>query len=108
MNPTNHAWFVGFTPQLAAGVWFGVDDYQVSLGPGQDGSKAALPSWAKFMRDSHKILELPRVNFQKPNGVVVSEICSVSKMSSRKACPIEKEVYKAGSEPSQKCRIHRN
>ena len=102
------AWFVGFTPQLAAGVWFGVDDYQVSLGPGQDGSKAALPSWAKFMRDSHKVLELPRVNFQKPNGVVVSEICSVSKMSSRKACPIEKEVYKAGSEPSQKCRIHRN
>ena len=102
------AWFVGFTPQLAAGVWFGVDDYQVSLGPGQDGSKAALPSWAKFMRNSHKILELPRVKFQKPNGVVVSEICSVSKMSSRKACPVEKEVYKAGSEPSQKCRIHRN
>jgi len=102
------AWFVGFTPQLAAGVWFGVDDYQVSLGPGQDGSKAALPSWAKFMRDSHNILELPRVNFQKPNGVLVSEICSVSKMGSRKACPIEKEVFKAGSEPSQKCRIHRN
>tara|TARA_B100001113_G_scaffold297648_1_gene255526 strand:+ start:20 stop:1168 length:1149 start_codon:yes stop_codon:yes gene_type:complete len=102
------AWFVGFTPQLAAGVWFGVDDYQVSLGPGQDGSKAALPSWAKFMKDSHNILELPRVNFQKPNGVLVSEICSVSKMGSRKACPIEKEVFKAGSEPSQKCRIHRN
>ena len=102
------AWFVGFTPQLAAGVWFGVDDYQVSLGPGQDGSKAALPSWAKFMRDSHNILELPRVNFQKPNGVLVSEICSVSKMGSRRACPIEKEVFKAGSEPSQKCRIHRN
>ena len=40
------AWFVGFTPQLAAGVWYGVDDYQVSLGKGQDGSKAALPSWA--------------------------------------------------------------
>ena len=102
------AWFVGFTPQIAAGVWFGVDDYQVSLGKGQDGSKAALPSWAQFMRDSHKILELPRVNFQKPSGVIVSEICSVSKMGSRKACPIEKELYKSGTEPSQKCRIHRN
>ena len=102
------AWFVGFTPQLAAGVWYGVDDYQVSLGKGQDGSKAALPSWAQFMRESHNILELPRVNFQKPSGVAVSEICSVSKMSSRKACPIEKEVYKAGTEPKQKCRIHRN
>ena len=102
------AWFVGFTPQIAAGVWFGVDDYQVSLGIGQDGSKAALPSWARFMREGHEILELPRVNFQKPNEVLVSEICSVSKMGSRKACPIEKEVYKKGTEPSQKCRIHRN
>ena len=102
------AWFVGFTPQIAAGVWFGVDDYQVSLGKGQDGSKAALPSWAQFMRDSHKTLELPKVNFQKPSGVIVSEICSVSKMGSRKTCPIEKELYKSGTEPSQKCRIHRN
>ena len=102
------AWFVGFTPQLATGVWFGVDDYQVSLGKGQDGSKAALPSWAEFMRESHKTLELPRVNFQKPNGVVVFEICSVSKTGARKACPIEKEVYKSGTEPIQKCRIHRN
>jgi len=102
------AWFVGFTPQIAAGVWFGVDDYQVSLGKGQDGSKAALPSWAKFMRDSHNMLELPRVNFQKPDGVLVSEICSVSKMRSRKACPIEKEIYKVGTGPSQKCRIHKN
>ena len=102
------AWFVGFTPQIAAGVWFGVDDYQVSLGPGQDGSKAALPTWARFMRESHKILDMPRVNFQKPSGILVSEICSVSKMGSRKACPVEKEVYKSGSEPAQKCRIHRN
>ncbi|MEL1230487.1 MAG: PBP1A family penicillin-binding protein, partial [Candidatus Neomarinimicrobiota bacterium] len=35
------AWFVGFTPQIAAGCWFGVDDFKVPLGPGQDGSKAA-------------------------------------------------------------------
>jgi len=102
------AWFVGFTPQLATGVWFGVDDYQVSLGMGQDGSKAALPTWARFMRDGHDILEMPRVNFQRPSGVIVSEICSVSKMGARKACPVEKEVYKSGSEPGQKCRIHRN
>ena len=29
-------------------------------------------------------------------------------MGSRKACPIEKELYKLGTEPNQKCRIHRN
>ena len=37
------AWFVGYTPQIAAGCWYGVDDFRVPLGPGQDGSKAALP-----------------------------------------------------------------
>ena len=47
------AWFVGFTPQLATGVWFGVDDYQVSLGIGQDGSKAALPTWASPVYHVH-------------------------------------------------------
>jgi hypothetical protein len=60
------------------------------------------------MKESHKLLNLPRVNFQKPNGVVIAEICSVSKMDSRNACPVEKEVYKVGTEPYQKCRIHRN
>ena len=96
------AWFVGFTPQLAAGVWYGVDDYQVSLGIGQDGSKAALPTWARFMRDGHDILEMPRVNFQRPSGVVVSEICSVSKMGARKACPVEKRYT------SRDLNLHKN
>ena len=36
------AWFVGYTPQIAAGCWYGVDDFRVPLGPGQDGSKAAF------------------------------------------------------------------
>ena len=82
------AWFVGFHPQIAAGVWFGIDDYQVSLGEGHDGSRAALPAWAQFMRDGHKELEFPRLNFQRPKGIITVEICSVSKMAPRKACPI--------------------
>ena len=102
------AWFVGFTPQIAAGVWFGIDDYQVSLGVGQDGSRAALPAWAQFMRDGHNELEFPRVNFHRPKGIITAEICSVSKMAVRRACPLEKEIFKRGTEPAQKCRVHRN
>ena len=102
------AWFVGFTPQIAAGVWFGIDNYQVSLGEGQDGSRAALPAWAQFMRDGHNELELPRVNFHRPKGIITAEICSVSKMAVRRACPLEKEIFKRGTEPAQKCRVHRN
>lgn len=101
------AWFVGFTPQIAAGGWFGVDDYKVALGPGQDGSKAALPAWAKFMKAAHDTLELPIQNFEKPSGIQDKEICSVTKKFPLPACPTEIEIFKIGTEPTQKCRVHR-
>lgn len=102
------AWFMGYTPQLAAGAWFGVDDYQVSLGEGQEGSRVALPAWAKFMKEAHQILELPKEGFKKPAGIITKKICSISKMDPIKPCPLESEVFRLGTEPNQKCRIHRN
>jgi penicillin-binding protein 1A len=44
------AWFVGFTPQLTAGVWVGFDDKQISLGKRETGARAALPIWLEFMQ----------------------------------------------------------
>lgn len=43
------AWFIGFTPQLTAGVWVGYDDKQISLGKRESGALAALPVWIEFM-----------------------------------------------------------
>ena len=101
------AWFVGFTPQIAAGCWFGVDNFKVPLGPGQDGSKAALPAWARFMKAAHDTLGLPVEKFAKPSGIEDSEICSVTKKLPLPACPIETEIFKSGTEPTQKCKVHR-
>ncbi|MEL1233107.1 MAG: PBP1A family penicillin-binding protein [Candidatus Neomarinimicrobiota bacterium] len=101
------AWFVGFTPQIAAGCWFGVDDFKVPLGPGQDGSKAALPAWARFMKAAHDTLGLPVEKFAKPSGIEDSEICSVTKKLPLPACPVETEIFKSGTEPTQKCKVHR-
>lgn len=101
------AWFVGFTPQIAAGGWFGVDDFRVPLGPGQDGSRAALPAWARFMRGAHDTLKLPVQSFEKPKGIALIEICSVTKKSPMPACPVEKEIFKSGTEPTQKCKVHK-
>jgi penicillin-binding protein 1A len=101
------AWFVGYTPQIAAGCWFGVDDFQVPLGPGQDGSRAALPAWARFMKTAHDTLELPIQKFERPSGIHDKKICSVTKKSPLPACPIEKEIFKEGTEPTQKCKVHR-
>ncbi len=44
------AWFMGFTPQLTAGVWVGFDDKQISLGKKETGARAALPIWLQFMK----------------------------------------------------------
>ena len=101
------AWFVGFTPQIAAGCWFGVDNFKVPLGPGQDGSKAALPAWARFMKAAHDTLGLPVEKFAKPGGIKDSEICSVTKKLPLPACPVETEIFKSGTEPTQKCKVHR-
>ena len=101
------AWFVGFTPQIAAGCWFGVDDFKVPLGPGQDGSKAALPAWARFMKAAHDTLGLPLEKFARPSGIEDNEICSVTKKLPLPACPVETEIFKSGTEPTQKCKVHR-
>jgi penicillin-binding protein 1A len=44
------AWFIGFAPQLTAGVWVGYDDKQISLGKKETGARAALPIWLEFMQ----------------------------------------------------------
>jgi penicillin-binding protein 1A len=47
-NVYKDALFVGYSPLVAAGVWVGTDDFR-SLGPGETGSRAALPIWTEFM-----------------------------------------------------------
>ena len=101
------AWFVGFSKQIAAGVWMGVDDPRVSLGEGQDGSRAALPAWASFMSAAHDTLGLKRQKFQRPDGVVDFTICSTSKDRPTNLCSVETEIFIKGTEPSQICKVHR-
>ncbi len=49
-NDFTDAWFIGFTPQITAGVWVGYDDKAVSLGKPETGAIAALPIWLQFMQ----------------------------------------------------------
>src|SRR5215468_2213517 len=56
------AWFVGFTPQITAGVWVGYDDKQISLGKKETGARAALPIWLEFMQNG--LAGMPVLDFQ--------------------------------------------
>ena len=49
-NDFTDAWFIGFTPEITAGVWVGYDDKSVSLGKPETGAVAALPIWLEFMQ----------------------------------------------------------
>jgi penicillin-binding protein 1A len=66
-NDYSNAWFVGFTPRLATGVWVGYDRPR-SLGKDETGSRVAVPIWVTYMG---KVLgESPKEDFPVPDHVV--------------------------------------
>ena len=65
-NDYSNAWFIGFTPRLATGVWVGYDRPR-SLGKDETGSRVAVPIWMGFMS---KVLQgTPREDFPVPDNV---------------------------------------
>ncbi len=70
-NDSRDAWFVGFSPDLVAGVWVGFDQPR-SLGRRETGASVALPIWKAFVA---KALEgRPPVPFRTPPGVLLVRI----------------------------------
>lgn len=105
-NDFTDAWFIGFTPLLVSGVWVGVDDARISLGSGQTGSRAALPIWAAFMRETYKAKEYPYIDFEQPPTVRKFKICAVSKKIPTPFCPVEEELFNVRYAPKEECDIH--
>jgi penicillin-binding protein 1A len=52
-NDFTDAWFIGYTPSMAAGVWIGFDE-KITLGDKETGGKAALPVWIEMMQQYYK------------------------------------------------------
>lgn len=100
------AWFIGFTPQLTAGVWVGVDDPSVSLGEERFGNIAALPIWARLMKEIHESFDIAVTDWEMPDGIVVMNICAVTKDRPSKYCPLEQEIFLEGTEPPDECQMH--
>jgi len=70
-DKTMDAWFIGFTPDLIAGVWIGNDDGS-PLGEKVTGSIAAIPVWTEFMKNALK--DKPIKDFPSPPGIVLKKI----------------------------------
>ncbi len=70
-NDFTDAWFIGYSPQLVAGVWVGFDDHR-SLGDDESGGAAALPIWVTFM--DRALERYPETPFRIPEGIVYARI----------------------------------
>ncbi|MDC4224102.1 MAG: PBP1A family penicillin-binding protein [Candidatus Manganitrophus sp.] len=70
-NEFTDAWFIGFAPNLVAGVWVGFDDNR-PLGDREAGGSAALPIWMTFMQES--LSRFPVTPFSIPDNIVYAKI----------------------------------
>jgi penicillin-binding protein 1A len=70
-NDYSNAWFVGYTPKLATGVWVGYDRPR-SLGRDETGSRVAVPIWTSFMTEA--LAGTPVEDFPVPEGVVIAPV----------------------------------
>jgi penicillin-binding protein 1A len=92
------AWFVGYTPNVATGVWVGFDK-EKSIGRGEVGGKAALPIWLSFMKDAHS--NLPMMSFEVPPKVKIVKIdAETGKLPNSASKRVISQAFIEGSEPT--------
>ncbi|MGD8413354.1 MAG: PBP1A family penicillin-binding protein [Candidatus Latescibacterota bacterium] len=98
------AWFVGFTPEIAVGVWAGFDQKR-SMGRRMTGGRVACPIWTNVMMAYYG----DRVGdpFPEPEGIVHRVICEKSGLLMGTACSeVRREVFIEGTEPRRYCDRH--
>jgi len=65
-NGNKDAWFIGFSPDIAVGVYIGHDNPK-SLGYGQTGSEVAVPIFKNFMKEAN--ININKTPFRIPSGL---------------------------------------
>lgn len=89
------AWFVGYTPHLVAGVWFGLDRPAPIMRGGFAGV-VAVPAWGRFMRAA-TARDKPDW-YETPADVEKVAICRLSGARATDACRHRADVYTVSAE----------
>lgn len=96
-NDSNDTWFLGFSPDLVAGVFVGFDQPH-TLGRRETGATVAAPAFRDFMQAA--LADQPATPFRIPPGI---ELVRINPTTGALARPDEKnailEAYKPGTEP---------
>ena len=96
-NDNTNGWFIGFTPDLAVGVFVGYDMPR-PLGKSETGSTVAVPIFGDFMARSQ--IDKPVIPFRRPNDIL---LIPVHAETGERVLPGDKnaivEVFKPGQRP---------
>jgi penicillin-binding protein 1A len=92
------AWFLGFTPDLAAGVFIGYDD-PVSLGTGEQAAVVAAPVFRDFMMVALK--DAPATEFRTPPGLRMYRVNPATGLPATSGEPAIWEAYQPNTEPGK-------
>ncbi len=103
-NNYSDAWFIGYTPEYACGIWLGYDNND-RIFRGATGGFASAPIWGDFMS---RIDTLQDKNFSRPSsGLSTASICSQTGLLARPSCPdVIEQVYVEGTQPTDLCDTH--
>jgi penicillin-binding protein 1A len=94
------AWFMGYSPSLATGVWVGYDNPKASLGNKETGARAALPVWISVMAKA--LEDKPIEDFLPTADVVSVKIDPETGLLAREGqADAITDVFRRGTEPTQ-------
>ena len=96
-NDERDAWFVGFTPDLAAGIFVGFDTPK-PMGRGETGGGVASPIFADLMKMA--LEDQPAVPFRVPEGIKLIRVDAKTGLRAQDGdTDVIMEAFKPGSEP---------
>jgi 1A family penicillin-binding protein len=98
-------WFIGYTPTLVAGFWFGYDSPR-QISSNASGGRLAAPAWATFYLNGwHE--RSPSGSWRPPATLVERTIDAGNGELANEWCPdTQREWFRAGTEPTTHCRTH--
>ncbi|NUQ22003.1 MAG: PBP1A family penicillin-binding protein [Gemmatimonadaceae bacterium] len=104
-NNNADVWFVGYSPTIVAGVWFGYDTPRPLPG-GASGGRFAAPAWAQFYEAGWHETGTDAW-WRPPDGMVSRVIDATTGELASQWCPTtQEEWFKPGTEPTEYCRTH--
>ncbi len=106
-NDGADVWFIGYTSDLVAGVWIGLDK-PARIKANAQGGLLAAPAWTAFMNEVYRRKPAPP-DWPRPEGIVSRDIDFTTNMLRTQYCPpadVMTEVYIAGTEPTRPCDVH--